>query len=409
MTDDFTIRPISGDEFDAFERTITTAFNGDYQPERSEPERLVAEPDRMLAAFGPDGGDPVATALTHTRDLAVPGAVVPAGHVTAVGVLPTYRRRGLLTRIMHRQLWDIRDAGEPVAVLWPTEDAIYGRFGYGPAAWRHQVDCDIRQVRLTAEPGPGTLRAVPLTNAGAVLAGIFDQAHIDRPGHSSRPGRWWDYRLADPAPQRGDASALRCLVYDGAAGPEGYALWRVRRDRDHTGFSHEVIVEELVATDLPAYLALWQFLLRVDLARTLRYRMAAVDEPLLHLVHESRLISRRVLGNVWLRVVDVPAALAARRYSAPVDLVFDVTDPVLPENAGRWRLRGDATGATCERADSAPDLTLTVNELGAAYLGGTTLSQLGRAGQVREHTPGALAAASTSFRWHRAPLSIEVF
>lgn len=410
MTDeDVVLRPVTDDELPAFGRTIATAFNDDYQQQTVDQARLVFSLDRTLAAFGPGDGDPVATATTLTRDLAVPGAVVPAGHVTAVGVLPTHRRRGLLTRIMHRQLRDIRDAGEPLAVLWASEDVIYGRFGYGAAAWRVRFQCDVRQVRLTATPGDGTLRAVPLAEARGMLPEIFERAFAARPGMSSRPGRWWEYLLTDPESGRHGASALRCLVYEGRNGPGGYALWRVKRDWNDNGPHHEVILEELVATELPAYLALWQFLLRVDLARRLTYEMAAIDEPLLDLVDSPVELGAKLGGNLWVRLVDVPAALAARRYAAPVDVVFAVDDPMLPDNAGRWRLRGDTTGASCEPADTEPDLSLGVGELGAAYLGGSSLGQLGRAGRVREHTAGALTAASTAFGWHRAPLSIEVF
>ena len=134
-----------------------------------------------------------------------------------------------------------------------------------------------------------------------------------------------------------------------------------------------------------------------------------MDEPLRHLVRDPRALGARLVDGVWVRVVEVGAALAARRYAAGVDLVIDVTDPILGENTGRWRLTGDASTASCTRTDAAPDLSCAVTDLGAVYLGGPSWAALGAAGRVREHRPGALAAASAAFGWHRAPNPVEVF
>jgi predicted acetyltransferase len=170
-----------------------------------------------------------------------------------------------------------------------------------------------------------------------------------------------------------------------------------------------VWVTEVAATNPAAYASLWGFLLGIDLTRVARYRFAAVDEPLLHLVREPRALGARLVDALWVRVVDVGAALAARRYAVEVDLVIDVTDPLLSENTGRWRLTGDASTASCARTNAAADLSCTVTDLGAVYLGGPSWAALGAAGRVREHRAGALAAASAAFGWHRAPQGMEVF
>ncbi|WP_432844238.1 sterol carrier protein domain-containing protein [Dactylosporangium sp. CA-092794] len=168
---------------------------------------------------------------------------------------------------------------------------------------------------------------------------------------------------------------------------------------------------EVVAATPTAYTELYRFLLRIDLARTLVQGLTSVDEPLFHLVDEPRQLGSRLTDGLWVRIRDLPAALTARRYAAPVDVVFEVTDALLPANAGRWRLRVGAGGAlvTCTRADGEPDFVLDIADLAAAYLGGTPLGTLHQAGRIREHRPTAVAAASTAFGWPVAPNSIEIF
>ena len=154
---------------------------------------------------------------------------------------------------------------------------------------------------------------------------------------------------------------------------------------------------------------LWRFLLSIDLTRTVRFWYAAADEPLQYLVNEPRALGGRTGDAHWVRLTDLPAALAARRYAAPVDVVLDVSDALLPENAGRWRLAADSTGATCEPTTDPADLACDVADLGAAYLGHTSLGTLAAAGRVREVRPGALAAASTAFGWYRSPSALDIF
>jgi predicted acetyltransferase len=202
-------------------------------------------------------------------------------------------------------------------------------------------------------------------------------------------------------------------LYEGAAGLEGYARWRTKPDWGAVGPAAEVGVAELVATTPAAYTELWRFLLSVDLSRTVEFWAGSWDEPIMHMIEEPRTLGGRQSDSLWLRITDVPAALSRRRYLTPIDLVLEVDDQLLPENAGRWRLRADGPSgpATCVPADdgATADLVCDVADLAAAYLGGVSLATLAAAGRVREATPGALAAASTAFGWYRAPSSIEVF
>ena len=407
---DIRIRVGAADDWDEISRLLGLVFHSSSDDER-ETGGSVFEPERSLVAE--DGDVVVGHAAAYTRELTVPGAIVPAAHVTLVGVAPTHRRRGLLSRMMRRQLDEVAAAGrEPIAVLWASETKIYPRYGYGMAAQRLRADIMTREVELPAPPAtgePGRLRMVEPAATIADLAKVYEQVRADRTGWSSRDDRWWRFVLSDLPSQRGGATALRCVVHDTPHGPTGYALWRTESRWDAHGPDSTVQVREVVATDPAAYAALWRFLLTIDLARTATAGFLAVDEPLQHLVDEPRRLGSQVQDALWIRIVDLLAALAARRYAADVDVVLDVTDPQLPQNTGRWRLTGGPDGATCSRTRASADLSCTALELGAAYLGGTTLSALAAAGRVRELTPGALHRTSAAFGWHRMPNPTEVF
>ncbi|WP_341717237.1 GNAT family N-acetyltransferase [Micromonospora sp. FIMYZ51] len=397
------------EDFDEMNRFLNTLFHHALEPEAYEAEKAIFEPARALVVR--DGAELVATATAFTRDLAVPGGEVPAAHVSMVGVAPTHRRRGLLTAMMHRQLRDIRDAGrEPVAVLWASEGRIYPRFGYGLASQRLEIDSVTAELRLPAPtPDEGRLRLDLPANRRPDLARVYDQARLDRPGWSARDDRWWRYVLVDPESQRGGATERRVVLHEGPDGVDGYGLFRTKAEWDSGGPKSTTTVDEVVATSPAAYRAIWRMLLSIDLTRRLTSNRAAVDEPLLWLVDEPRRLGVRQIDALWVRVVDVPAALAARRYATDLDVVIEVTDDLLPENTGRWRLVGGPKTASCTPATGPADLACDVRCLGELFLGGASLTTLAAAGRVRELRSGALAETTPAFTWHRAPSAMEVF
>lgn len=405
------IRVGTAEDWDAISDLLGNVFHHTMSPEERDVEGSVFEPERSLVAD--DAGTVAGHAAAYTRELTVPGAVLPAAHVTLVGVLPTHRRRGLLTRMMQRQLREIAAAGrEPVAVLWASETKIYQRFGYGHAGPRLRMTVTTREVRLPETPpaAGSRMRMVRPLEAIPELSKVYEQLRATRTGWSSRDERWWRFVLSDIESQREGATTQYGVLHETADGPTGYAIWRVKGEWNNQGPDAEVRVREVVAADPATYRALWRFLLTIDLARTASVHFAALDEPLQYLVDEPRRLGATVADGLWIRIVDLPRALAARSYAAPVDVVLDVTDPLLTENAGRWRLTVDASGtATCTRTDDPADLACTVLELGAAYLGAVPLAALGAAGTVRELTPDALRTASTAFGWHRMPNPTEVF
>jgi predicted acetyltransferase len=411
MTAAYPIRPISDAEFPAFYAVAEHAFNATYPtgPELQH-ELLLFESDRALAAF--DGPDIAGTTFVLSLQMSVPGGVVPVAGVTGVAVLPSHRRRGILSSLMRQQLSDIRERGEAVTGLFASEAAIYGRYGYGVATY--ELDLTIRRGEgLMSAPGhdrpaKARLRIADPQDATAELAAVFADALRARPGVPARDARWWESMLWDPEHRRSGHTKLTSVIAEDETGPRGYALYSAKPDWDEHGLpSGELLVRELVAADPSVYTALWNDLLGRDLIAQVRARMRPADDPLLHLLADRRRARPQLADGLWIRLVRVAEALTQRRYACAADVVIEVTDDLIAENNGRWRLQApgpqDSARAICERTSAPADVALPVQALGAAYLGGTRLGGLAAAGLAAETRPGALAALSTAMSWDPAP------
>ncbi|HET6855736.1 MAG TPA: GNAT family N-acetyltransferase, partial [Streptomyces sp.] len=381
------------DEWDDWYGKLELAFGGVAEaPEERALWKELTELDRSIGVW--DGEECVGTAGVFSFRLSVPGgALVPAAGVTMVSVAATHRRRGILRSMMRRQLDDVRAAGEPLAVLTASEPAIYGRFGYGCATRQLAAEINTSRVQLAVPDGTDRVRvrfAKPADAQGACEA-VYAQVVTGRPGMLARAPGWEGLPLIDPEGDREGASPLQCVLAERDGETVGYARYQIKPDWEWTGAEGIVVLRDCEALDPAAYAALWRFLFDIDLTSTLRARNRPVDDAWQQLVSDVRRCDIRVRDSLYLRPVDVGAALEARAYQAPVDVVFEVTDPFCPWNEGSWRLTGDAKGgASCKRTDDPADLALSVRELGAAYLGGTSLSSLAAAGRVAERRHGAL-------------------
>jgi len=403
MTTD--VRVLQQIDWDVWYDNLVRAFGG--VPESSEERGLynaLTEYDRSLGVW--DDEQIVGTASAFSFRVTVPGgASVPAAGITMVSVAATHRRRGVLTTMMRRQLDDIRAGGEPLAVLTASEPAIYGRFGYGIGTQQLNAEIDTSRVRLSVPPGTDDVRlryAAPADVLDACEA-VYARLVPGRPGMLARLSGWERLGLLDPEGERDGASPLQCVVAERDGEIVGYTRFRVKPEWGPAGHNGVVILLDQEGLDPAARAALWRFLFGLDLTSTLRTRARPVDEDVLHLVSDIRRCNLRLKDSLHVRLVDVGAALEARTYQTPVDVVFEVEDAFCPWNEGRWRLTGDAKGASCVRTKDAADLALSVRELGAAYLGGVSLASLATAGRVRELRQGALAEASVAFSSAIAP------
>jgi predicted acetyltransferase len=399
------LRALAPEQWDTMFDRLERSFGGSSEsPESRAQWRRVTEPGRMLAAW--DGDELVGTAGAFSFRMTLPGAgVAGVSGVTMVSVQPTHRRRGVLTSMMRRQLDDFRDRGEPFAVLTASEPAIYGRYGYGIATRQLSGSVDTTRVVLHAPQGVEhvRLRLVSPADALAQCERIYAELVPGRAGMLARQPGWETQGTLDAPGERGGAGPLLCVLAEVDGEVRGYARYSTTAKWSAAGPDGSVNLRHIAALDPVTYAALWRYLAGIDLTSTIAFRSLPVDDPLLHLVSDVRRCELGFRDSVHLRVLDVGAALSARTYTTPVDVVLEVEDAFRPENSGTWRLSGDAKGATCERTKDAAELVVPVSQLGAAYLGDASLRSMAGAGLVRELRPGALAEASAAFHTETAP------
>ena len=397
------IRAPSEDELRPAMLAAEIAFgSGAVEDEDWERERQALPVSRALAAF--DGAKPVALAGAYKFDLTIPGGELPCAGVTWVGVIPTHRRRGILRDLMRRQLEDVHAWREPIAALWASESSIYARFGYGQAAPSAHAKSDRARFALRQE-ARGAVRLVDADEALELFPPVYERVRAGRAGMPSRDRRWWkEHRLADPESWRRGASRkfYAAVELDGAV--EGFAYYRIK-DEWEDGFPKgEVRIVEAMGTSAEAEKTLWSFLHGIDLVRQVSAPIFDPASSLSLLVRDPRALGLRVGDGLWLRLVDVEAALKARSYQAGSSVVLELRDELCPWNAGRYRVGDDA-----ERTEDTADLALDVADLASAYLGAYDFHRLAHAGLVEERVEGAVEAATLLFRTEQPPFCPEVF
>lgn len=402
------IRPILEDEFPAVLALSCLAFGEEATEEDGQAYRAGFPFDRSLCAF--EDGKMVATSAVLTMELTLPGrASVPMGGVTWIATLPTHRRRGLLRRLMEAQFADMTERGEIVSGLGASEANIYGRFGYGPATHFASFSVE-RPFAAFASPdetaAAGRVRLLDAVEAAAQLPAIYDALRSEQPGAVGRtPGIWAEF-LGDPTSEREGAGKMVHCVHETIPGTaDGYASYRIKADWKKELPANEVRVVEVVAADRHVYRALWTYLLDIDLSQTVSCWRGRVDEPLRWLLADRRQFKVDTVADfLWLRLMDIPRALAARTYESPGELVLEVTD-FFPTPSRTCYLLQAEPGCAAESARTAktPDLALDIDMLGAVYLGGVSFTTLAAAGKVQELTSGALRRADAMFLSGAAP------
>jgi predicted acetyltransferase len=396
------IRTISEDELPAFVRATEAAFSSVASPEDIEHERRLAEPDRCFAAF--EGPEIVGTAGAFTMPMTVPGGEIEVGFVTAVGVLPTHRRRGINTKLMRRQLDDAHERGELVEVLYASEGGIYGRYGYGLGTLGLTLDVESANTAFVRGHEPaGRNRLVERDAAVKEILAVHEATRRLRPGMVALDERRLGYALHDHEHDRKEPSTF--VLHEGDDGVDGYAVYKVKQQWPQGVPRSALTVRDLQAATPGAYADLWRYVFDVDLTERVRAWNRPVDEPLLHLVREPRLLRARIGDNLWIRVLDVAGALGARRYASDGRVVLEVSDAFCPWNEGRHMLEVSGGAALSGHTDEPADVVCSVNDIGAVYLGGTSFRELRRAGRAEELTAGALARADAMFGWDPAPWS----
>jgi predicted acetyltransferase len=408
---DYPIRPITPEEAVRFFHSNAIGFGHDPRPEEGIASTLkYADLARSISVW--DGDQVCGTAGTWTFEMTVPGGFVPCGGLTWVSVLPSHRRQGILTAMMRYQLEQVRDCGEAIAALWASESVIYSRFGYGMAAEGVEMKIDRTRTALRHAPKfSGRTRYIERDEALATWPAIWDEVRRVYPGMHNRTQGWWENRvLRQPAwPPPPGYSSLFNVQYEEGGKALGFARYRIKEDYTDGNANGTLNVNSLFATTDAAYSALWQHIFGVDLVGTITAEWRQVDEPLYAMLADPRRLVRRTSDSLWVRMVDIPRALAARRYATSGELVIEIRDEFCPWNAGRYVLDGGPDGANCSITTTRqPALTMTANELGALYLGGMRAHTLARAGRI-EGADEAVARADAMFAWNPQPWAPEIW
>ncbi len=414
MSDVEIVRPVPADEAEPWLENLITALLGDPH-EGAARQRMAGwrrewDADRSWGARA--DGRWVGTLATHARRLTVPGVNgstndLPGEALVAVSVNGTHRRQGLLTRMLSASLSAACERGDVFSVLYAAEWPIYGRFGYAPATVEARYSYFPRRAAV-APTGRGRLRQVDAATFAEIGPAVFAAARRARPGQVDRPGLWWQRRMGLDG--LGVPTHYNLIVREGPSGPDGVLSWRPEQEFDLDGSPGVITVVDLVAATDDAYLDLWAYLGGLDLVGEIRLHNRPVDEPIRHALHDGRALRQTFAGDgVWLRLLDVPAALSGRAYETPGRLVIQVDGDAYGWANGRFLLEADATGASCTPTDYPADLRLTHRALASAYLGGHTLRSLLLGGEVAETTPGGLARADAMFATGLAPSNLTPF
>lgn len=359
--------------------------------------------DRMHAAF--EDGEVVGGAGAFAFDFSVPGGTLPCAGVTVVGVYPTHRRRGVLRAMMRAQLDDARSHGEPIAALWASEETIYGRFGYGIASWCGEVNIQ-RDRGAFARPleRGGRVRAVTLDEACELFPPVWEALRAQRPGVFTRSESWWRERVLRTREDQ-QATPKRFVALEIADEVQAYAVYTTTAGFEGFVSQGKLDVLEAVGATPQATAEIWRFLLDVDWMATIHAALIPPDHPLFLLLANPRRARYSRWDALWLRLVDVGAALSGRAYAADGSIVLEVRDAFCPWNDGRWKLEG----GVASRTDDAAELALEVDALASAYLGAVSFAELADALRVDELVPGAIARADAIFGWRPLPWCSEIF
>ena len=393
------MRTVAADEFVQWVRVEARAYGNRlaHDPEELRPHFDL---DRSIAVF--DQGNIVGGAHSHRIEMSIPGGTAVVAGVANIEVQPTHRRQGVMTMMMRHQLRDIHQREEPLAALFASESVIYGRFGYGVGSLYEGWTIE-RQYNGYARPyeSPGRIVFVDPADIPKELPEVFRRSTIDRPGVFQRAPHHWDRDSRAPEHSDGGPGGLFYAAYEDGGRIDGYATYRTR--------GGVVIVNELMSTTKEATAALWRFCFDLDLTNSTEAIKRPLDDPLPWMLADPRRLRRSTRDGVWLRLVDVAAALGLRRYIASGRLVLEVRDEICPWNDGRFELEGSSEGANCRASSSSPDLVLAVPVLASAYLGAVSFSTLAQAGLVEERTPGALLRADRMFAVRYQPWSPHGF
>lgn len=409
--DELTFRPFTREEQPKALDLLYRAFGDSVSDADREDEMLVLDHRSSHAAF--DGDQMVGSLAAYGHDISVPGGEVATAGTTWVAVAPTHRRRGILSRMMGAHLDEAREKGRAIAALWASEAAIYGRFGYGMAVEQHGIDIiagpGLRWA-ATAPPQADRIRLLEVDQAADVIAPIYEAARTRRGGMAARDRGWWKFQvLSTRKGAMGGAAWKRVAVAEIDGRDVAYAVYGTSEGQLDGLPDNTLHVIELAGVDAAAEASLWPFLCSHDLVGRVKAKRRPVDDALPLLVEESRRVRRHVSDALYVRILDVEAALTARAWSDSAAVTIEVHDSRFDDIDGTWRIEVAPEGASVQPTTDAPDLRMDIRELGALYLGGVSVSRLVQSGRIEVLEPSVVAPFDSALRPAEAPWAPEVW
>jgi predicted acetyltransferase len=401
------IRAVEPDELDRLLLADQRGFGGSPMSPDSPRTWAEAELDRSRVAF--EGDEIVGVSRNYTFELTVPGgALVPAAAVSWVAVLPTHRRRGVLTQMMAALHEDARAHEEPVAMLTASESVIYGRFGYGVATWRLGLSADRARVNFTDPGDAGRMRMLTREEAEKELPQLYERVRPLRAGMVSRPDFWWPQVFWEHIGGGGKKAFFTAVHTNAAGDDDGFVGYEIS-DAWKGGLpDRRLTVYDMQSVDATAQAGLWKYLFGIDLIATVAATNAPIDDPLRRLVRDGRRVRVDYINDgLWLAPLDPAPFLAARRYSVDGRLVLEVHAP--DGTSQRFALDGGPEGAQCVPSSASPDLVCTTATLGACALGGNRWSELAAAGLVDSRDDDVLTRADAMFMATPVPALLSGF
>jgi predicted acetyltransferase len=393
----------SEDEVRATFESANVAFGNELKDDDFELQKRELPTDRVFGAY--DDGQPVGLAASIAFEMTIPGGVAPCGGVTYVGVMPSHRRRGVLTELMRAQLDDLHARGEPLAALWASEPVIYGRFGYGIASPSASMEAEHAGFAFRDDPGPtGRTRLLTKDEARRLYPPIYERARLQRHGMMTRSEARWDARVNDPEHWRDGASPKYYVLIELDGQGEAFAMYRIKEKWERGMPQSELVLVDAIATSTEATRELWRYIFGVDLIARVTLWNYDPATSLFLMVKDARRLQLKLADGIWLRLVDVAEALCRRSYDGEGSVVLEVKDDFCPWNEGRYRA-GEGAGAT----DDSAELRLSAADLASTYLGAFSFERLAAAGRVEELADGAIARATALFRTPLPPYCPEPF
>lgn len=413
------VRHCTPEEMDAFFEVPYYVFGGSYDS-RDEWAQIGSiegwyPPSSTMAAFV--DGRIASTLGAHPWNVRVNGRSVPTACVTTVGTMPEFRRQGYQRRVMTRSLEWHREVGQPIAMLWASFGAIYQRYGYGLSSAHTAYTFDPRFVALRDPDPPSqagyTVRLVDAETHRPLVERLYEAYIAPRTLAIERRGPHWDVYWHWEVARKKDRRKYVAIAYDSEGEPQGFFIYSTMEDMGapfQPGPDQSMEVNQFIPLTLEAHRAMWNYIRSHDLVRQVKFGFVPEDDPMPDMLLEPRELQRRTGDAMWLRIVDVPAALEARGYEPDAEgsLMIAVRDDLCPWNDGTYRVSIEGGSARVQPASGAADLTMPVAALSPLYSGFRGATNLARAGRIEGDTD-ALRRADALFRTAYRPHVLEGF